>query len=47
MFNPLDKAVSFVLDDYYTVLEGVNDSQMINIKNGFLPACKVLLLFKK
>ena len=47
MFNPTDKDISFVLDDYYTVLEGVNDSQMINIKNGFLPACKVLLLIKK
>ena len=47
MFNPLEKAVSFELDDYYTVLEGVNESQMINIKNGFLPGCKILLLFKK
>ena len=47
MFNPLSKDISFVLDDYYTVLEGVNESQMINIKNGFLPAGKVLLLFRK
>ena len=47
MFNPLSKDISFLLDDYYTALEGVNESQMINIKNGFLPACKVLLLFRK
>ena len=47
MFNPTDKAVSFVLDDYYTVLEGVNEEQMINVKNGFLPGCNLLLLFKK
>ena len=46
MFNPTDKAVSFVLDDYYTVLEGVNKEQMINVKNGFLPGCNLLLLFK-
>ena len=47
MLNPTDKAISFELDDYYTVLEGVNDEQMINIKNGFLPGCKLLMLFKK
>ena len=47
MLNPTDKAVSFELDDYYTVLEGVNDEQMINIKNGFLPGCKLFMLFKK
>ena len=47
MLNPTDKAVSFVLDDYYTVLEGVNDEQMINMKNGFLPGCNLLLLLKK
>ena len=47
MLNPTDKAISFELDDYYTVLEGVNDEQMINIKNGFLPGCKLLMLFRK
>ena len=47
MLNPTDKAVSFVLDDYYTVLEGVNDKQTITIKNGFLPGCNLILLFKK
>ena len=47
MLNPTDKAISFELDDYYTVLEGVNDEQAISIKNGFLPGCKMLLLLKK
>ena len=47
LFNPTDKAVSFELDDYYTVLEGVNEEQKINIKNGFLPGCNLLMLFKK
>ena len=47
LFNPTDKAISFELDDYYTVLEGVKDERMINIKNGFLPGCNMLMLFKK
>ena len=47
LFNPTDKAISFELDDYYTVLEGVKDGRMINIKNGFLPGCNMLMLFKK
>ena len=47
MLNPTDKAISFELDDYYTVIEGVNDEQSINIKNGFLPGCKMLMLFRK
>ena len=47
MFNPTDKPVSFELDDYYTVIEGVDDERMINIKNGFLPGCNLLMLFKK
>ena len=47
MFNPTDKDISFELDDYYTVLEGVNEKRTINIKNGFLPASKMLMLFVK
>ena len=47
MLNPTDKAISFELDDYYTVLEGVNEENSISIKNGFLPGCKSLVLFKK
>ena len=47
LFNPTDKAVSFELDDYYTVLEGVKEEQMIRTKNVFLPGCNMLMLFKK
>lgn len=47
MFNPTDKAISFELDDYYTVMEGITDEKLITTKNGFLPACKMLVLFKK
>ena len=47
LFNPTDKAVSFELDDYYTVLEGEFKGQEINTKNGFLPGCNLLMLFKK
>ena len=47
MLNPTDKAVSFELDDYYTVLEGVNDEQTINVKNGFLPGSNLMILLKK
>ena len=47
MINPTNQAVSFELDDYYTVLEGVNDEQTINVKNGFLPGCNLMILFKK
>ena len=47
MINPTDKAVSFELDDYYSVLEGLEDAQKINIKNGFLPGCNLMMLFKK
>ena len=47
MLNPTDQAISFELDDYYTVIEGVDDERMISIKNGFLPGCKLLMLFKK
>ena len=47
MLNPTDKAISFELDDYYTVLEGIDEKRTINIKNGFLPGCKSLVLFRK
>ena len=47
LFNPTDKAISFELDDYYTVLDGVKEEQMIKVKNGFLPGCNLLMLFKK
>lgn len=47
MFNPTDQDISFELDDYYSVIEETNNEQTISIKNGFLPGCKMMLLFKK
>ena len=47
LINPSDKAITFELDDYYTVLEGVDEKKEINVKNGFLPGCNLLVLFKK
>ena len=47
LFNPTDKPISFELDDYYHVLEGSCKGQEINTKNGFLPGCSLLMLFKK
>ena len=47
MFNPTDNPISFELDDYYSVLDGNDDELSINIKNGFLPGRKRILLLKK
>ena len=47
LFNPTNKAISFELDDYYSVLEGDCKGQEINTKNGFLPGCNLLMLFRK
>ena len=47
MFNPTDQDISFELDDYYSVIEETNNEQTISIKNGFLPGCKMMMLFKK
>ena len=47
LFNPCTESISFELDDYYTVLEGVDKNKEIQIKNGFLPGINVMLLFKK
>ena len=46
LFNPSSNPVSFELEDYYTVLEGVDKNKEIKVKNGFLPGCNLLLLFK-
>ena len=46
LLNPTDQAVSFELDDYYKVLEGATKGQEIRTKNGFLPGCNLLVLFK-
>ena len=47
LFNPTDKAISFELDDYYQILEGSCKGQEIITKNGFLPGCNLLMLFRK
>ena len=47
MLNPTDKVVSFELDDYYTVLKGLDEGPTTNIKNGFLQGCKSLVLLRK
>ena len=47
LINPTNKAISFELDDYYSVVEGDCKGQEINTKNGFLPGCNLLMLFKK
>jgi len=46
LINPTEEKISFELDDYYTVVEGVGKETEINIKNGFLPGCNLMLLFK-
>ena len=46
LFNPTDKAITFELDDYYTVIEGDFKGQEIKTKNCFLPGCNYIMLFK-
>ena len=46
LFNPTVNPISFELEDYYTVLEGMNKTKEIKVKNGFLPGCNLLMLFK-
>ena len=47
LINPTNQKISFELDDYYTVIDGTNVKEAINVKNGFLPGCNLLLLFRK
>ena len=47
LINPTNNVISFELDDYYTILEGNNKGEEINIKNGFLPGCNLIVLFLK
>ena len=47
LINPTSEKISFELDDYYTVLNGIDDGKAINVKNGFLPGCSLLMLFLK
>ena len=47
LINPSNRSINFELDDYYVVLEGVEKKQEIQIRNGFLPGCSLLMLFRK
>ena len=47
MINPTDQEISFELDDYYYVLNTLEDELQTSIKNGFLQGCKLLMLLKK
>ena len=47
LINPLDQQISFELDDYYSLINGVDPKKAINVKNGFLPGCSLMLLFLK
>ena len=47
LINPLNKPITFELDDYYSVLEADFKGQEIKTKNCFLPRCNLLMLFKK
>ena len=47
LINPTNQKVTFELDDYYTVIDGVDVKEAINVKNGFLPGCNLMLLFLK
>ena len=47
LINPTNQSINFELDDYYVVLEGVEKKKEMQIRNGFLPGCSLLMLFKK
>ena len=47
LFNPLNQPITFELDDYYAVVKGIEKGKEITIKNGFLPGCTLLMLFKR
>ena len=47
LINPTKDNISFTLDAYYTVLNGLNVKDEINVKNGFLPGCLLKLLYLK
>ena len=47
LINPLNKAITFELDDYYTVVDAEFKGQEIKTKNCFLPGCNLFMLFKK
>ena len=47
LINPTSKKISFELDDYYSVIDRDELKKTIDVKNGFLPGCNLLLLFLK
>ena len=47
LLNPTNAAITFELDDYYTVMEGVDENKEIKVQNGFLPGINLIVLFKK
>ena len=46
LINPTGEKISFVLDDYYTVVDGADVKNKITVKNGFLPGSALLLLYR-
>ena len=46
LINPAGEKISFVLDDYYTVVDGADVKNKITVKNGFLPGSTLLLLYR-
>ena len=46
LINPTGEKISFELDDYYTVIDGADLKNKINIKNSFLPGSSLLLLYR-
>jgi len=46
LINPTGEKITFELDDYYTVVDGADTKNEINVKNGFLPGSSLLLLYK-
>ena len=47
LINPTNEKISIEFDNYYTEINGVDNSKAINVKNGFLPGCDLKLLFLK
>ena len=47
LINPSKEQVTIELDDYYTLIGGVNAKDEISIKNSFIPGCSLMLLYLK
>ena len=46
LINPTGEKITFELDDYYTVIDGVDIKNEIKVKNGFLPGSSLLLIYR-